>query len=826
MIIDYVWIKTEVSTYSIHLNRKFNYTVNLMKKKLGVEKNIEYIPNLYGLNIENIVAVIGENGAGKSTFLKVLMEVLKGGWATSHMYIIVGNDEGEYFFSTNIDNLSVDGINGRIPIERIKDFELIFYSNIFDANNLIKYVSGVHNISTNAMLDSFNTQSSGIMNYRYQNIQSQIIFTIINQKKLELSDFVKIPEFVYLKLNESVTESIYNKRSKEDRNYQKILGNRIEKYIEYLFDNGSKIVEHKHEREEKKEFLFKIFNFTYNKVIQWIEKLLDAIENETFLRGEIQWDKIKFDLFWNQLQSDLEVERSIDSIKSPGNIDSITTAQFDLIKNNISNISQNEINKEYETVDELINTIIINIEEYIQGSYLNIHVTEMGLIKKKSKEFLSENLDIDFLLNDDEIDELKDILEDISFNVDTIKKELHEWLGNTANVDSFEFFLENLEQKLILLLEANSVLKEIYVFQDSESPYFYEGHDSYESISEEFDLRYGEMDSERVARVLINKFNEDFYLFDSYDSHGEIDLLNNIESDLTFNNDIDNSIALNNVSFLETKLEYINKIMDMFKSYYTPMIEHLHIVDRLIDNISVKAGLIRIMTNDELLKIYIEKYSEDKFFNLEWRDLSSGEYSILNFFTRFYELKLSLNSNADILVVIDEGELYFHPQWQKRYIDILCNMFNHLLPNNRLQILITSHSPFVVSDLPHYNLVLLKKGNTDSLNSTQGLELERTFGGNIQDLFSNAFFIQGGLTGEYSKKVINNAINEILDNPENAYMKKDDYKRLFMLIGEPLVRNRCMEILNEAIQSYKNIPKDREEEIKELKDRLKYLEGI
>lgn len=825
MSIDFVWIKTDVSTYSIHFNRSYNYTYNLINNTLERKRNNEYISNLYGKNIENIVAVIGENGAGKSTFLKVLMEVLDGNKFTNYKYIIVGKDLTDGYFSTNINNLRVEEVENQLPIDRIRDFEVFFYSNIFDANNLIKYPSKIRNISTNAMMDSFDTQLSGITNYRSKNVQSQILFTIINQKNLHLSDFVKIPEFVYLKLNETVTESIYNKKPKEDRNYGEVLDYAIMDYIGELFDE--KDIDELETLEEKKELLRKVYNLTYNKIIQWLDNLFNAIEHESFLSGDIHWDKSQFNLFWNRLQSDLEVERNINSLRLYGNIDSITAAQFELLKENISSISQNEINNKSESIDKIINKILGNVEVNIMNSYLNILDSEMELIKSQLKKFLSEKLEIDFLLTENEIVELKNILENVVFDVSLIQEELHKWLEDFLEDDVFEDFLEKLEDELIFLIKVNSTLKEVEMLPKDEQEY-YKGFNVYSSMSE-FDLKYDDIDSEKVARTIINDLNDDFFLQDDFDFNNELELLNDIEKDFSFISDknFDYSVLLDIDSIDDIKIEFINRIIKMFNNFYTPMIKRLNMIVKLTENIEIKSRQFRIKTTNKVLKNYIERYKEDNFFNLEWRNLSSGEYSILNLFTRFYELRLSINSDSDILVVIDEGELYFHPQWQKRYIDILSNMFNQLLPNNRVQVLITSHSPFVVSDLPHYNLILLKKDNTDSLNSLQGLELERTFGGNIQDLFSNAFFIRGGLTGEYSKKVINNAIGEILRNQEIAYKNQDYYKKLFNLIGEPLVKNKCMEILNVAVEGFqKHISKSREEEIKELKNRLRYLENL
>lgn len=88
-------------------NRNINLEVNMNqefifkfdeKRTLTVHRNKNYLENFYGAHIEGITSIIGENGCGKTTFLKFLGDFLDFGWApgselTIIVYLTVVNGE-------------------------------------------------------------------------------------------------------------------------------------------------------------------------------------------------------------------------------------------------------------------------------------------------------------------------------------------------------------------------------------------------------------------------------------------------------------------------------------------------------------------------------------------------------------------------------------------------------------------------------------------------------------------------------------------------------------------------------------------------------------
>lgn len=176
--------------------------------------------------------------------------------------------------------------------------------------------------------------------------------------------------------------------------------------------------------------------------------------------------------------------------------------------------------------------------------------------------------------------------------------------------------------------------------------------------------------------------------------------------------------------------------------------------------------------------------------------LSSGEYALLLVFSRLNSIKV--DSRKPLIILIDEAELALHPQWQKQFISHFVDFIETRFKNHNVQIILTAHSPFILSDLPSNCIVLLKKENGktvtfDSLQSTK-----ETFGANIHELFTDAFFLQDGLMGEFSRKKISDLINEINQQEQITIEDFDSkYKNRIEIIGEQFLKAKILELVAE-----------------------------
>ncbi|MFZ4400744.1 MAG: AAA family ATPase [Bacteroidales bacterium] len=225
--------------------------------------------------------------------------------------------------------------------------------------------------------------------------------------------------------------------------------------------------------------------------------------------------------------------------------------------------------------------------------------------------------------------------------------------------------------------------------------------------------------------------------------------------------------------------------------------------------------------------------------SFNWRDMSAGEKAIFDFFSRLLYAKNQIveivkdsNKESDskekistIKLFLDEPDLVLHPEWQRKFLHQLihflplCFYDGKYIPNPRFQIILTSHSPILLSDIPRNNIIYLdrdQKGNAKLIPN--GYKPEQTFGANIHSLYTDSFFLEGGLIGEFAKEKISKVLNYLKSNPienESSEFTKETSLEIIEMIGEPLIRNQLLDLWNNVFK---------EPSIDELKIRILKLE--
>ena len=128
-------------------------------------------------------------------------------------------------------------------------------------------------------------------------------------------------------------------------------------------------------------------------------------------------------------------------------------------------------------------------------------------------------------------------------------------------------------------------------------------------------------------------------------------------------------------------------------------------------------------------------------------EMSSGERALLNIMSRIcfasqienYMPGKGIQWNTNILLLIDEIDLYLHPEWQRRIVRDLLSLLRRQFKGHYFQIILTSHSPIVLSDIPVENCIFLKKKSNGTV--CQEERNTQTFGANIYTLYKDAFFL-------------------------------------------------------------------------------------
>lgn len=273
------------------------------------------------------------------------------------------------------------------------------------------------------------------------------------------------------------------------------------------------------------------------------------------------------------------------------------------------------------------------------------------------------------------------------------------------------------------------------------------------------------------------------------------------------------------------------------------------------------------------VEIQMKEVNSNNRGTIAFETLSSGEkqqvYSISSI---LYHL-MNLNSVEEdklsrrygyhyVNVVLEEIELYFHPDFQKHYISMILDGLAQMSLNNiyGVNFCFVTHSPFVLSDIPRSNLLALEDGRRTEANNL------KTFGANIYDMLKNSFFIEGMPIGDYAKWVINRIIVAlriwrcIIEHPDitgedlmimvsspkidnqnllffQKYIKKSFWekggetlfknhysaiklRKMIEQVDEPLVRSHLTKELYEVFHD----EMDKQKMINMLKSRLKELE--
>lgn len=214
---------------------------------------------------------------------------------------------------------------------------------------------------------------------------------------------------------------------------------------------------------------------------------------------------------------------------------------------------------------------------------------------------------------------------------------------------------------------------------------------------------------------------------------------------------------------------------------------------------------------------------------IPFEGLSSGErqiaytlgnliYHLRNIESNSKDINSSINHVSThkygyVNVMLDEVELYFHPDLQRRFISLLLDSIKGLqLPSNYgINITLITHSPFVLSDIPDNNILCMsRKEHVDAF--------DKTFAANIHDLFNNTFILPYTI-GEYAQLKITEIVSTyhrvryIVKNDSNwkfcderqEWQKQLEWSRLKYvseIIGDNYLSEETKDMLDEIEEWY------------------------
>lgn len=178
----------------------------------------------------------------------------------------------------------------------------------------------------------------------------------------------------------------------------------------------------------------------------------------------------------------------------------------------------------------------------------------------------------------------------------------------------------------------------------------------------------------------------------------------------------------------------------------------------------------------------------------DWLYPSSGEANKANL---YYTMRVvDIGKYDNIWFLLDEPDNTFHPDWKRETISELLNICSDY--NMNFQMLISTHSPIMLSDVPKQAAILLQSVKEVKQQTT----LERSpFGQQIYTLFKDGFFMKRGVIGVFANDKIKRIYSKLVKiekklRREKVRIKKkelEDIVNVIKLIDEPLLRGHLLQ---------------------------------
>ena len=187
---------------------------------------------------------------------------------------------------------------------------------------------------------------------------------------------------------------------------------------------------------------------------------------------------------------------------------------------------------------------------------------------------------------------------------------------------------------------------------------------------------------------------------------------------------------------------------------------------------------------------------------------SSGENALLSLWADLYGIWEDLKKGSSrtsgqasdcntLLLILDEADLSLHPRWQRMYMKWLTSFCRrYFLPMINIKLIVTTHSPVILSDFPPNSVCYLRKDEGGRISSRIGGI--QTFGNHIHTLYMDSFFLdECGTMGAFAQEKLG-TIAELLLTQRNGNNEIRDIKTVISYVGEGLLREKLEHALEES----------------------------
>ena len=235
-------------------------------------------------------------------------------------------------------------------------------------------------------------------------------------------------------------------------------------------------------------------------------------------------------------------------------------------------------------------------------------------------------------------------------------------------------------------------------------------------------------------------------------------------------------------------------------------------------------------------RLMLNKHLSDGRINrgIPMESISSGEKQLMYQLSTIAYHMININSVSttnlryhNINILLDEIEICYHPDFQRMFIDRLLEVLKNLpfYEHLRIHILITTHSPFVLSDVMSTQIMYLREGH--QLRDVELETMQNPFAANVNDILHQSFFLSDGFMGRYAQRKIMEAANFLWGKPREEGTHGwtiEEVQKLIESIDEPYIRRQMEALYDAYIREHEGVEGENRrllvEHLKNEQDRL------
>lgn len=256
-------------------------------------------------------------------------------------------------------------------------------------------------------------------------------------------------------------------------------------------------------------------------------------------------------------------------------------------------------------------------------------------------------------------------------------------------------------------------------------------------------------------------------------------------------------------SYLDELCHNISQLPEYYLNY-----QYLAINEKEDDYLGIEISLTETFNQNvyEILRLYELLSGRLNFDYLKQifqvhlnHQISEGELGLINTYSGiYYALTNEYKNQKSAIILLDEPDKSFHPMWIASFIDNLIKLVESIDNEMTYQFIISTHSPFMLSDVPKEAITCIDIVNHHRIVS----QAKTSFASNYYDIIKDTFFLKDSV-GTFAKRKINEIIEEINNLNSNTNQETiTKLNNLINIIDDPYLKNTLSLQLNKKIAKF------------------------